>query len=129
VVCSRREQGQDHIPCARRHRGRARRLCWCAGSHAHARARLTATTGGLYYHTGITIAGFQSRVGCLFFLVRVERVVTYRHCADARQGALIAFSTLSALYSVVESRPLFVRERSNGYYRSARTRTHASAVS
>ena len=25
--------------------------------------------GGLYYHTDITIAGFQSRVGCLFFLV------------------------------------------------------------
>lgn len=25
--------------------------------------------GGLYFHTGITIAGFQSRVGCLFFLV------------------------------------------------------------
>ena len=25
--------------------------------------------GGLYFNTGITIAGFQSRVGCLFFLV------------------------------------------------------------
>lgn len=25
--------------------------------------------GGLYFHTDITIAGFQSRVGCLFFLV------------------------------------------------------------
>ncbi|KDQ59718.1 hypothetical protein JAAARDRAFT_33288 [Jaapia argillacea MUCL 33604] len=55
--------------------------------------------GGLYYHTGITIAGFQSRVGCLFFL-----------------GALIAFSTLSALYNVVQIRPLFVRERSSSYY-------------
>jgi len=27
--------------------------------------------GGLYFKTGITIAGFQSRVGCLFFLVRL----------------------------------------------------------
>ena len=25
--------------------------------------------GGLYFDAGITIAGFQSRVGCLFFLV------------------------------------------------------------
>ena len=25
--------------------------------------------GGLYFNTDITIAGFQSRVGCLFFLV------------------------------------------------------------
>ncbi|KAI0927964.1 hypothetical protein AcW2_004129 [Taiwanofungus camphoratus] len=55
--------------------------------------------GGLYYKTGITIAGFQSRVGCLFFL-----------------GALIAFSALSALYNVVEIRPLFLRERSASYY-------------
>ncbi|OSX64901.1 hypothetical protein POSPLADRAFT_1064969 [Postia placenta MAD-698-R-SB12] len=55
--------------------------------------------GGLYYKTGITIAGFQSRVGCLFFL-----------------GALIAFSSLSALYNIVEIRPLFLRERSASYY-------------
>ncbi|EKM56050.1 uncharacterized protein PHACADRAFT_122183 [Phanerochaete carnosa HHB-10118-sp] len=55
--------------------------------------------GGLYFKTGITIAGFQSRVGCLFFL-----------------GALIAFSTLSALYHIIESRPLFLRERSARYY-------------
>ncbi|TFK70356.1 hypothetical protein BDN72DRAFT_818822 [Pluteus cervinus] len=55
--------------------------------------------GGLYFHTNDSIAGFQSRVGCLFFL-----------------GALIAFSSLSALYNVVESRPLFLRERSSSYY-------------
>ncbi|KAF7796484.1 hypothetical protein EIP86_007661 [Pleurotus ostreatoroseus] len=55
--------------------------------------------GGLYYHTDVTIAGFQSRVGCLFFL-----------------GSLVAFSTLSALYHVVETRPLFLRERSSSYY-------------
>ncbi|PPQ88680.1 hypothetical protein CVT25_010114 [Psilocybe cyanescens] len=55
--------------------------------------------GGLYFNTGITIAGFQSRVGCLFFL-----------------GALIAFSSLSALHNMVEIRPLFLRERSSSYY-------------
>ncbi|KAL4246145.1 ABC transporter [Abortiporus biennis] len=55
--------------------------------------------GGLYFKTDTTIAGFQSRVGCLFFL-----------------GALIAFSSLSALYHVVEIRPLFLRERSASYY-------------
>ncbi|KAI0042833.1 hypothetical protein FA95DRAFT_513015 [Auriscalpium vulgare] len=55
--------------------------------------------GGLYFNTDDTIAGFQSRIGCLFFL-----------------GALIAFSSLSALYNVVEHRPLFLRERSNSYY-------------
>jgi ABC-type multidrug transport system ATPase subunit/ABC-type multidrug transport system permease subunit len=55
--------------------------------------------GGLYFRTNTTIAGFQSRVGCLFFL-----------------GALIAFSSLSALYNIVEIRPLFLRERSGEYY-------------
>ncbi|TDL20128.1 hypothetical protein BD410DRAFT_829832 [Rickenella mellea] len=55
--------------------------------------------GGLYFNTNDTIAGFQSRVGCLFFL-----------------GALIAFSSLSALYNVVDVRPLFLRERSGRYY-------------
>ncbi|KAF8264261.1 hypothetical protein EI94DRAFT_1593905 [Lactarius quietus] len=55
--------------------------------------------GGLYWQTGNNIAGFQSRVGVLFFL-----------------GSLIAFSSLSALYNVLEARPLFVRERSNAYY-------------
>ncbi|KNZ72312.1 putative ATP-dependent permease [Termitomyces sp. J132] len=55
--------------------------------------------GGLYYKIDTSIAGFQARVGCLFFL-----------------GALIAFSSLSALYNVVETRPLFLRERSSLYY-------------
>ncbi|THG93821.1 hypothetical protein EW145_g8270, partial [Phellinidium pouzarii] len=64
-----------------------------------AATQLIYHAGGLYFHTGITIAGFQSRVGCLFFL-----------------GALIAFSSLSALYNLVENRPLFLRERSNMYY-------------
>ncbi|KAF8638787.1 hypothetical protein AX17_001846 [Amanita inopinata Kibby_2008] len=68
-------------------------------THVAVASVLGVFCGGLYFNTGITIAGFQSRVGCLFFL-----------------GALIAFSTLSALYNVVEIRPLFVRERSSSYY-------------
>lgn len=55
--------------------------------------------GGLYFQTGDSIAGFQSRVGVLFFL-----------------GSLIALSSLSALHNVLATRPLFVRERSNVYY-------------
>ncbi|KAF7323496.1 ABC transporter protein [Mycena chlorophos] len=68
-------------------------------THVAVAAVLGVFCGGLYYKTGITIAGFQSRVGCLFFL-----------------GALIAFSSLSALYNVVLNRPLFLRERSGSYY-------------
>ncbi|KZT03476.1 ABC transporter [Laetiporus sulphureus 93-53] len=68
-------------------------------THTGVACILGVFVGGMYYKTGITIAGFQSRVGCLFFL-----------------GALIAFSTLSALYNIVEIRPLFLRERSASYY-------------
>ncbi|WWC88700.1 uncharacterized protein L201_003613 [Kwoniella dendrophila CBS 6074] len=55
--------------------------------------------GGLYYKVGITIAGFQNRIGSLFFL-----------------GSLIAFSSLSALYNLVEVRGLFLRERAGDFY-------------
>ncbi|WRT67810.1 uncharacterized protein IL334_004784 [Kwoniella shivajii] len=55
--------------------------------------------GGLYYKVGVTIAGFQNRVGSLFFL-----------------GSLIAFSSLSALYNLVEVRGLFLRERAGEFY-------------
>ncbi|KAF9464628.1 hypothetical protein BDZ94DRAFT_1256193 [Collybia nuda] len=68
-------------------------------THVVVSAILGVFCGGLYFQTDMTIAGFQSRVGCLFFL-----------------GALIAFSSLSALYNVVEIRPLFLRERSSMYY-------------
>ncbi|KAG6831214.1 hypothetical protein H0H92_012011 [Tricholoma furcatifolium] len=68
-------------------------------THVAVASVLGVFCGGLYYKTNDTIAGFQSRIGCLFFL-----------------GALIAFSSLSALYNVVESRPLFLRERSSLYY-------------
>lgn len=55
--------------------------------------------GGLYFQVDLTIAGFQNRVGSLFFL-----------------GTLIAFSSLSALYNIVEIRPLFLRERGSSFY-------------
>ncbi|CAE7207667.1 unnamed protein product [Rhizoctonia solani] len=59
-------------------------------------------TGGLYFKVGVTISGFQNRVGSLFFM-----------------GSLLAFSSLSALYNLVEVRPLFARERAGGYYSPA----------
>jgi len=34
-------------------------------------ALLGVFCGGIYWHIGDTIAGFQSRVGSLFFLVRI----------------------------------------------------------
>jgi ABC-type multidrug transport system ATPase subunit/ABC-type multidrug transport system permease subunit len=68
-------------------------------THVAVAAVLGVFCGGLYFNISTTIAGFQSRVGCLFFL-----------------GALIAFSSLSALYNIVEIRPLFLRERSSFYY-------------
>ncbi|KAJ3891331.1 hypothetical protein GG344DRAFT_77017 [Lentinula edodes] len=68
-------------------------------THVAVAAVLGVFCGGLYFNIDTTIAGFQSRVGCLFFL-----------------GALIAFSSLSALYNIVEIRPLFLRERSAFYY-------------
>ncbi|KAJ4475603.1 hypothetical protein J3R30DRAFT_3294740 [Lentinula aciculospora] len=68
-------------------------------THVAVAAVLGVFCGGLYFNINTTIAGFQSRVGCLFFL-----------------GALIAFSSLSALYNIVEIRPLFLRERSAFYY-------------
>ncbi|KAF8894767.1 ABC transporter [Infundibulicybe gibba] len=68
-------------------------------THVAVASVLGVFCGGLYFKTDLSIAGFQSRVGCLFFL-----------------GALIAFSSLSALYNIVEIRPLFLRERSGRYY-------------
>ncbi|KAG8720659.1 hypothetical protein FRC09_009177 [Ceratobasidium sp. 395] len=59
-------------------------------------------TGGLYFHVKTTISGFQNRVGSLFFM-----------------GSLLAFSSLSALYNLVEVRALFTRERAGAYYSPA----------
>ncbi|KDN36836.1 hypothetical protein K437DRAFT_48301 [Tilletiaria anomala UBC 951] len=56
-------------------------------------------TGGAFYKVNLTIAGFQNRVGSIFFLL-----------------LLLAFSALSAMTGLNRARPLVVRERGNGLY-------------
>lgn len=68
-------------------------------AHILVSAIIGVFAGGLYYNVKITIAGFQNRVGSLFFL-----------------GSLISFTSLSALNNMVEMRPLFLRERSGSFY-------------
>lgn len=55
--------------------------------------------GGLYFDVPMDLAGFQNRAGSLFFMM-----------------ALLGFSSISALGAFTETRTLYVRERSNGYY-------------
>ena len=49
---------------------RDKTLFW---THVAVACVLGVFCGGLYYQTGITIAGFQSRIGCLFFLVGLSK--------------------------------------------------------
>lgn len=53
----------------------------------------------MYWQVKETIAGFQNRVGSLFFL-----------------GSVVAFSALSALNNLTHMRVLFMRERAAGLY-------------
>ncbi|BGP19648.1 hypothetical protein JCM10213v2_007744 [Rhodosporidiobolus nylandii] len=55
--------------------------------------------GGMFYQVDLSIGGFQSRIGSLFFL-----------------GCLIAFASLSSLSHFSHAKALFVRERARGYY-------------
>ncbi|KAG0056470.1 hypothetical protein BGZ89_002105 [Linnemannia elongata] len=55
--------------------------------------------GGLYFDVPMDLAGFQNRAGSLFFML-----------------ALLGFSSISALGAFTDTRTLFVKERSNGYY-------------
>ncbi|KAF9914590.1 hypothetical protein BX616_007976 [Lobosporangium transversale] len=55
--------------------------------------------GGLYYQVPMNLAGFQNRAGSLFFML-----------------ALLGFSSISALGAFTDTRTLFIKERSNGYY-------------
>lgn len=55
--------------------------------------------GGMYFHVDLSIGGFQSRIGSLFFL-----------------GCLLAFASLSALANFSRLRSLFLRERARAYY-------------
>ncbi|KAG0216348.1 hypothetical protein BGX31_000613, partial [Mortierella sp. GBA43] len=55
--------------------------------------------GGLYFKVPMNLAGFQNRAGSLFFML-----------------SLLGFSSISALGAFTETRTLFIKERSNGYY-------------
>jgi ABC-type multidrug transport system ATPase subunit/ABC-type multidrug transport system permease subunit len=55
--------------------------------------------GGLYFNVTTDLGGFQNRAGSLFFML-----------------ALLGFSSVSALGAFTETRILFIKERSNGYY-------------
>jgi ABC-type multidrug transport system ATPase subunit/ABC-type multidrug transport system permease subunit len=60
---------------------------------------LAVLLGFLFYGLTDDIAGFQNRLGLFFFVL-----------------ALFGFSTLSSLNVFSSERPVFVRERANGYY-------------
>ncbi|KAF9175294.1 hypothetical protein BGX20_006981 [Mortierella sp. AD010] len=55
--------------------------------------------GGLYFQVSMALSGFQNRAGSLFFML-----------------ALLGFSSISALGAFTDTRTLFIKERSNGYY-------------
>ncbi|KAK3819691.1 MAG: hypothetical protein J3Q66DRAFT_296906 [Benniella sp.] len=55
--------------------------------------------GGLYFQVPMNLAGFQNRAGSIFFML-----------------SLLGFSSISALGAFTETRTLFIKERSNGYY-------------
>ncbi|BGP51257.1 hypothetical protein JCM10450v2_007186 [Rhodotorula kratochvilovae] len=55
--------------------------------------------GGMYYQVDLSIGGFQSRIGALFF-----------------SGCLVAFASLSALSNFARAKRLFIRERARGYH-------------
>lgn len=58
--------------------------------------------GAMYFQVKLTIAGFQNRIGSLFFL-----------------ASIIAFSALSALNNFLTVRLLFMRERAARFYSPA----------
>ncbi|KAJ9475372.1 putative ATP-dependent permease (putative) [Pseudozyma hubeiensis] len=55
--------------------------------------------GGCFYQVKLTIAGFQNRVGSMYFLF-----------------ILLSFSALSSATALSKARPLMMRERANGLY-------------
>ncbi|KAG0147174.1 hypothetical protein CROQUDRAFT_43249 [Cronartium quercuum f. sp. fusiforme G11] len=58
--------------------------------------------GAMYFQAKLTVAGFQNRIGSMFFL-----------------GAILSFSALSALNNLLHARLLFMRERAGKYYTPA----------
>jgi ABC-type multidrug transport system ATPase subunit len=56
--------------------------------------------GAIYYRSDNSLAGVQNRLGSFLFLLSV-----------------LGFSSMSAIGMIAEERTLWIRERSNGYYR------------
>ncbi|KAK9716843.1 hypothetical protein K7432_006611 [Basidiobolus ranarum] len=69
-------------------------------THFAAAIILGIIVGGLYWQISDDLGGFQSRLGAIFFIM-----------------AVLAFTALGALGTFLEDRLLFIRERSNGYYK------------
>ncbi|EST08682.1 ABC transporter-like protein [Kalmanozyma brasiliensis GHG001] len=72
-----------------------------AGALAHilGSAIIGLIVGGCFYQVSLTIAGFQNRVGSMYFLF-----------------ILLSFSALSAATALTKSRSLMMRERANSLY-------------
>ncbi|SPO30326.1 related to ADP1 - ABC transporter [Ustilago trichophora] len=72
-----------------------------AGALAHIIGAIVigAIVGGCFYQVKLTIAGFQNRVGSMYFLF-----------------ILLSFSALSSATALSKARPLMMRERANGLY-------------
>ena len=68
---------------------------------------------GQHYYRWLSISGRMS------FLFGSSSMSDLRVCLSivCDQGALLAFSSLSALFNLVEVGPLFKRERASGLYR------------
>ncbi|SNX87602.1 related to ADP1 - ABC transporter [Melanopsichium pennsylvanicum] len=77
----------------------ARRDPAAALSHIVGSIIIGLVVGGCFYQVKLTIAGFQNRVGSMYFLF-----------------ILLAFSALSSATAFTKARPLMMRERANGLY-------------
>jgi ABC-type multidrug transport system permease subunit len=63
---------------------------------------LAILIGTIYWHVTDDIPGTQNRAGSLFFMI-----------------ALLSFGSMSSIDTFFQERPLFVRERANGMYRTS----------
>ena len=77
----------------------ARRDPGAALAHIVGAAVIGLTVGGCFYQVKLTIAGFQNRVGSMYFLF-----------------ILLCFAALSSATAFTKARPLMMRERANGLY-------------
>jgi len=63
---------------------------------------LALLMGGIFFNLTLDLAGVQNRAGCLFFSI-----------------ALLSFGSLASIDTFFHERDLFLRERSNGMYRTS----------